>query len=752
MRSPVTPFTSRALVLALVAFAACTQKDTVAPGKPNLDPLTSPTSKQTIEVTGSAEFGSTVKISGGAAEVTVTADPYTARFRADVALNTTIASGSISVKNSLSVTATDAAGNTSEAATVDVLFGPEPGVPANLAFMLTGAAASGTVPAGTDVTYSYHVTDAYDGGVLNPLEVIASAPNTTIFDDGISGNGLIMGFTRAGDYTITARAAGTSAVKQVVPIKVTPAAGQRYVTTTLTLARLATGDTTAALTIVKDLYDNVIIDDTTGTSMGLTLTCTAQAANAPAGACSKAGNAFTITSAGVYQITASYDDGTNPAATASQYVLVEDAPDVIAPTATIASIVYPTGTNSLPRTTNARVEVQVTLQDNKSLSTAQLYGIFGGNPACTATSSVLLLNGATTTTTNVSLREPACAFAGDVVSLFVVVVDASGNQGFSATNSTLSVSNVSLGGLAGAAGYGVKVLAQGAVGGGGGPVTSDFAWDPSTQIAYVTSSNSTRITVLLPDRTRANLLDNTGQTYGNGNQNWQTLGGIAVTGVGDFFLGRANGGGAPNSAGVDFIPASLPTTPVAEAATSNASTPTRLAYVPAAKALCAARIGNATSTACYSFDPTTNALTQLFAGVTTTGNTAGLAVGPTATAGTSALWLLSATCGVSSTTSTLTAGSTPAAPTALTVTPALPGTCVDIAALPSGDVAVLTGTSVVRITPAGAATTIVSGLTNPYALDFAAGAGGGLFVLSTDAANNGNQLLLQVTPPNGTTF
>jgi hypothetical protein len=751
MRSPVTPFASRALVLALVAFTACTQKDVVAPGKPNLDPIASPTAKQTIEVTGSAEFGSTVKITGGAADVTVTADPYTARFRADVALNTTLGAGSISVKNTLSVTATDTAGNTSEATTVDVLFGPEPGVPANLAFMLTGAAASGTVAAGTDVTYSYRVTDAYDGGVLNPLEVIASAPNTTIFDDGISGNGLIMGFTRAGDYTITARAAGTAGVKQVVPIKVTPAAGQRYVTTTLTLSRIATGDTTAALTLVKDLYDNVIVNDTNGTSMGLTLTCTPQAANAPAGACAKAGNAFTITSAGVYQITASFNDGTNPVASASQYVLVEDAPDVVAPTASIASIVYPTGTSSLPRTTNARVEVQVTLQDNKSLSTAQLYAIFGGNPACTSTSSVLLLNGATSTTTNVSLREPACAFAGDVVSLFVVVIDASGNQGFSATNSTLSVSSVSLGGLAGTGGYGVKVLGQGQIGGGGGPATSDFAWDPSTQIAYVTSSNSTRIGVLLPDRTRANLLDNTGQTYGN-NQNWQTLGGIAVTGVGDFFLGRTNGGGAPNSGGVDFIPASLPTNPVTEAATSNASTPTRLVYVPAAKALCAARITNATSTSCYSFDTTTNALTQLFAGVTTTGNTAGIAVGTTATAGTYALWLVSATCGVSSTTTTLAVGSTPAAPTALTVTPALPGTCVDIAALPSGDVAVLTSTSVVRVTAAGAATTIVSGLTGAYALDYAAGTGGGLFVLSTDASNNANQLLLQVTPPNGTNF
>jgi hypothetical protein len=332
-----------------------------------------------------------------------------------------------------------------------------------------------------------------------------------------------------------------------------------------------------------------------------------------------------------------------------------------------------------------------------------------------------------------------------------VVVDASGNQGFSATNSTLSVSSVSLGGLAGVGGYGVKVLGQGQINGGGGPISSDFAWDPSTQIAYVTSSNTTRITVLLPDRTRATLLDNTGNQYGNGNQNWSALGGIAVSGQGDFFLGRTNGIG-PSPAGIDFIPASLPATPVAEAATANASMPVRLAYVPAAKALCAARMTSGNITSCFSFDTTTNALTQLFTNVATAGNTAGIAVGTTATAGTFNLWLLSATCAISSTSTTLAVGSAPAAPAALTVTPALTTGCLDIAALPSGDLAVLTSNSVVRITPAGAATTIVSNLTNPYALDFAAGSGGGLFVLSTDASNTNNQLLLQVTPPAGTMF
>jgi hypothetical protein len=67
-----------------------------------------------------------------------------------------------------------------------VKFGPEPGVPAKLDFTLTGGAASGTIAAGTDVAYTYSVKDAYDGPVDNPLSVIPSDPNTTVFDDGIS--------------------------------------------------------------------------------------------------------------------------------------------------------------------------------------------------------------------------------------------------------------------------------------------------------------------------------------------------------------------------------------------------------------------------------------------------------------------------------------------------------------------------------------------------------------------------------------
>ncbi len=101
------------LALALTFFWSCAEKDTTAPPAPVVDPIESPTPKLKISVTGSAEFGATVKLAGGVTEVTTTADRFTARWRAEVELKK-------DVENTLSVTATDAALNVSEATVVKV--------------------------------------------------------------------------------------------------------------------------------------------------------------------------------------------------------------------------------------------------------------------------------------------------------------------------------------------------------------------------------------------------------------------------------------------------------------------------------------------------------------------------------------------------------------------------------------------------------------------------------------------------------
>ncbi|MDP2270618.1 MAG: Ig-like domain-containing protein [Archangium sp.] len=101
------------LALTLTFFWSCAEKDATPPPAPVVDPLESPTPRLKISVTGSAEFGATVKLAGGAAEVTTTADTFTARWRAEIELKK-------DVENTLSVTATDAAGNASEATVVKV--------------------------------------------------------------------------------------------------------------------------------------------------------------------------------------------------------------------------------------------------------------------------------------------------------------------------------------------------------------------------------------------------------------------------------------------------------------------------------------------------------------------------------------------------------------------------------------------------------------------------------------------------------
>jgi hypothetical protein len=449
------------------------------------------------------------------------------------------------------------------------------------------------------------------------------------------------------------------------------------------------------------------------------------------------GNNFTVTRAGVYKITSTYNDGTNPASSNAQYVFAEDAPDVEPPVATITSIVYPTGASQIPRNTNARIEVAIDLADNKALASATLYAIFGSNPACISNSGLLLLTGRTAVSTNASVRVPTCAFPFDSVGLFVSVVDEASNQGFSSLNTTLSVSGAGLGNIAGQGGYTVAVVA---VGGNGLQQGNDIAWDSAAEIAYVPTVNGQRIGAMLPDRTQQTVRDITGQTY----QANSGPDGIAVTPAGELFSGRFNNGN------IVYIPPTLPINP--PTLVTGLIGPARLVYDarPTTPVLCATKTGANNSMNCYVFNAATPSLTANFpahlvpspAPNGLNAELAGTAVGAL-NAGSYSLWLLYGGCALYST-STSFNGTNPANPTLLTVTPALPNACVDVAALPSGDVAVLTNTSVIRVSAAGAASVVVNGLNQPAGLDFS---GGSLFVLDT-----GSQSILRVGAPAASPF
>ncbi len=734
------------LAAALVA-SACAEKDVTAPPAPRIDPFKSPTSADTITITGTAEYNSTVRITGGAKEVSVTADPFTATFRAEVPLNKP-AAPEISLKNQLSATATDAAGNTSEATAFEVVFGPEPGKPAKITFDLDGKAASGTINAGDEVKYKYSLTDAYGAKSPNPVEVLPSAPGALVFDDGVSGNGFILGMTKVGSFTIAARATGVPAdanLSKTVTVEVQPALGKRFIDMQLTLSRMATGDSTSAIAVVKDLYGNEI----TPTTGQLTLACDPQGGQ-PASACAVNGTTITVTKSGVYKITATFNDGTNPAAPATQYVFVEDVPDVTPPTCDKPVVVYPSATGAkVPL--NGRIVVQLPMFDAGGLAQATLYAVFGNNPACVQTSRTLQLAGVTNPTPapEVSITVPGCAYPLDSISLFAVVTDRAGNMGFSPANNDLSVIGTQLG----QNGYTATTFGYANNQNGG---SLDLAFDPNTQVAYVVSSNWDSISVVLSDRTRTVLRDATGQTYqANNNTNNNGLMGIAVDGTGGLLV-SAYSSSTPTGNDLNYISTSLPVDPKVLASYTYTNGPGRLVYDQRPGVVCVARTSFNSNFNCYEFNTSTQTLgAKIFTNdIAAPGNPqlAGLAIGEKDSNGYYTLWMLVQvnvnTCAVYTTTATFTANTAPA-PVALALSPAVTGTCNDIVGLPSGDVAVaVTGNNsgeVVRVTKGtGATTPLVTGLTDPTGLDFA---GGFLYVIDRN-----NRQILQVTAPVGAPF
>jgi hypothetical protein len=86
--------------------------DDVAPEAPSLDPQASPTSLDTISLTGATEPGATVGVSGGAGAASAIADAF-GRFAVDVDLTA-------DSDNALEVVATDAAGNAGAAAMLTI--------------------------------------------------------------------------------------------------------------------------------------------------------------------------------------------------------------------------------------------------------------------------------------------------------------------------------------------------------------------------------------------------------------------------------------------------------------------------------------------------------------------------------------------------------------------------------------------------------------------------------------------------------
>lgn len=230
-----------ATIVVLGGILACGEKDATPPAPPIVDPVASPNPQAMPRISGTAEFGSTVRIEGGSAVVETTADPYTARWFADVGL----AVGA----NTLSVTATDGAGNESNATVVEVRH-IAPGSPATITIdgPATGRAAD-------LVTFDVHVYDDFGTEIVGAPYTLTTdaAPGTTTFTPPAT-----LSFCELGMTTITAQA-GIGGPSATHAIAISPG---RSVAVALTLSANAVtaGQTVGYTTAATDSCANATDD------------------------------------------------------------------------------------------------------------------------------------------------------------------------------------------------------------------------------------------------------------------------------------------------------------------------------------------------------------------------------------------------------------------------------------------------------------------------------------------------------------
>ena len=252
------------LALALTLVCSCAEKDTTAPPAPVVDPIETPTPKLKLSVTGSAEFGSTVTIAGGASSVTTTADKFTALWRAEVEFNK-------DATNTLSVTATDAAGNVSEATVVTVVQASPKASSIKLSLTTPLAKAGELVGLIARVQDQYGnempdapVTFESTPALAASFTLPGSMPAITKAQGVLAGSHQFVAFdlsaVKAADYVFQLKAtAGT--VSDTQPVTIRPAAGNAF-------SKLAWAPMGTQLTItagqdasytyeVVDLYGNV---------------------------------------------------------------------------------------------------------------------------------------------------------------------------------------------------------------------------------------------------------------------------------------------------------------------------------------------------------------------------------------------------------------------------------------------------------------------------------------------------------------
>jgi len=581
-----------------------------------------------------------------------------------------------------------------------------PGLPASADIQLSavvggaivGPATDITVPAGTEVMATVVVSDA-EGNVLPAPAVQLSTDSPGVLV--VAGTRLV-GLRRAGAWNVFLQAGGVTVTGQAkITVEPNPAAG---IVVVLSDNRVVSGE--KVMVQVLDAYGNLVNSG----DLALDIDGTPVASHPDA---SFANGELTFSAAGLYNLTAVLS--ADASISDSAQILVEDLVDTRSPEPMIDQILYPTSSLVSPR---GRIEVQLTITDDRALADAVLHAQFGGVPACSSNSGTLFLNGQKQVTTAASVRVPNCAAPLDSVAFIVEARDQAGNIGFSAINDSLSIAVPANFDITAGTPYSANIVGWGdRIRTGDGPI--DVAMDASSETAYISLSQNNRIVLVFPDRTQDDLRD-----LNRNPINFQQPEGLALDSMSNLLVGDRIGGGGNGQ--IDLVDPLLVTT---RGQINNGARPARMSIdEQGAVPLFCAAFPAIDEVNCWADYASNNPVLLL-----TLGPADGLVAPESVVVDAGTLSIVEQNCTVKQTQLTYDA-ITPSviAGAVTTITPVGPanfnGPCQDIAALPSGDVAVADngGGQVIRVNPAGDTTIIAQGMPNVRGLDSKNGA---LFIL-----------------------
>lgn len=241
------------LALGLSSYGCGDDKDKTAPPPPRVDPIESPTSQSQVTITGSAEFGAKIEVTGAVAvePSDPIADPFDASFRVVVTLEENATS-------ELSFVARDGAGNASTPTVLTIEHEGGHGAPADLSLELfvndseTPVADPVTIAAGDTLRAVAKVEDAAGHELDLPIAISTSIPDAFVAGTEISS------IRVAGEFSVAATVAGSSfALSRAV--SVTPGAAAEIVLD-VSPANVMAGSAVYVTATARDAFGNALPD------------------------------------------------------------------------------------------------------------------------------------------------------------------------------------------------------------------------------------------------------------------------------------------------------------------------------------------------------------------------------------------------------------------------------------------------------------------------------------------------------------